>query len=242
MASPYLMKKLLLFLPLLLNLGCQMPHNSNQTDTDLNKRFRDHTTKLFETHGLHNVGYWVPVENPDNKLIYLLSFPSREAAQESWKAFMADPVWKAAAQASEANGKLVAKVESVFLRATDFSPKVKATTKEPARIFELRTYKTPPGKLPNLLSRFRDHTMKVFAQHGMTNFGYFVPIDDEKGAQNTLIYILAHKNVAAQEASFAAFRADPKWVTAKKASEADGSLTTSVESVLMAPTDYSTTR
>jgi hypothetical protein len=209
---------------------------------DLQRRFREHTTKFFEKHGMVNVGYWVPVENPDNKLIYLLEYPNRTAAQNSWKVFGADPDWKAAAKASEANGRLVAKVESVYLKPTDFSPKISIAAKEPARLFELRTYKTPAGKLPNLLSRFRDHTVSLFAKHGMTNVGYFVPLDEKKGSQDTLIYLLAHKDADAQKGSFASFRADSDWVAAKKASEVDGSLTTSVESVLLKPTDYSATK
>src|ERR1043166_460089 len=58
---------------------------------DLQSRFRDHTMKLFEKHGITNVGYWVPIDNRENKLIYLLSYPSRDAREKSWKAFVADP-------------------------------------------------------------------------------------------------------------------------------------------------------
>ena len=72
-------------------------------------RFRDHTCKLFEKHGMTNVGYWVPVENPDNKLIYIVSHPSREAAERAWPAFGADPDWKKAQKESEIGGKLLAK-------------------------------------------------------------------------------------------------------------------------------------
>jgi hypothetical protein len=86
---------------------------------DLNKRFRDHTCKLFEKHGIANIGYWVPLDNPDNKLIYLLAYPSREAREKSWKEFMADPDWQSAYKASEANGKLVNKVEQRFMTPTE---------------------------------------------------------------------------------------------------------------------------
>src|SRR5262249_40893157 len=74
----------------------------------LNDRFREHTVRLFEKHGITNVGYWVPVDNPDNKLIYLLSYPSREAREKSWQEFLADPDWQKAQKDSEVNGKLVA--------------------------------------------------------------------------------------------------------------------------------------
>ena len=106
-------------------------------------------------------------------------------------------------------------------------------------VFELRTYKASPGKLDNLNARFRDHTLALFKKHGMSNVGYWTPLAKEKGAGETLIYILAHKSKEAAAASFKAFGADPEWLAAKKASEANGSLTVKVESVFMAPTDYS---
>ena len=90
---------------------------------DLHNRFRDHTTRLFEKHGMVNVGYWIPQDQPlgSNTLIYILSYPNREAATKSWAAFRNDPVWQKARDASEANGKIVAKVDSVFMEPTGFS-------------------------------------------------------------------------------------------------------------------------
>src|SRR6476661_752186 len=95
---------------------------------DLNARFRNHTVKLFEKHGMTNIGYWVPIENSDNELIYVLAFPNREARDASFKAFGADPDWQKAAKESEANGKLVTKVDQLFMNATDFSPQAKPST------------------------------------------------------------------------------------------------------------------
>ena len=103
------------------------------------------------------------------------------------------------------------------------------------RVFEMRTYYTHEGKLPNLLARFRDHTVKLFEKHGMTNIGYWVP----KDKPNTLVYILAHKDQAAAKASFDAFRQDPDWIKARDASEAAGKIVVKVESVFMDPTDFS---
>src|ERR1041385_5130867 len=74
---------------------------------DLQARFRDHTVKLFEKHGIKNIGYWVPIDNKENKLIYMVSFPSREAREASFKEFGADPEWQKVYKESEANGKLV---------------------------------------------------------------------------------------------------------------------------------------
>jgi hypothetical protein len=208
---------------------------------ELHARFRDHTIKLFENHGIHNVGYWVPVENPDQKLIYILAYPSREAREKSWKEFVADPEWQKAAKQSEMNGRLVAKAESLYLRPTAYSPTGKpADTAEP-RLFELRTYTAAADKLTDLNNRFRDHTLQLFAKHGIANVAYWTPADKDKGAENTLIYILAHKDKAAAEQSWKAFRADPDWTAAKSASEVNGPLTVTngVKSVYMKATDYS---
>ena len=89
----------------------------------LNARFRDHTTKLFEKHGMANIGYWTPADDPRSKdtLIYVLAHESRETADKSWQAFRDDPEWHKARDASEADGKIVSKVESVFLNPTEYS-------------------------------------------------------------------------------------------------------------------------
>lgn len=87
---------------------------------DLLARFRNHTTKLFEKHGMTNVGYWVPSEQP-NTLVYVLAYPNRDAATKAWDAFRKDDVWLAARKASEANGPIVEKVVSVFMSPADFS-------------------------------------------------------------------------------------------------------------------------
>jgi hypothetical protein len=90
----------------------------------LNARFRDHTNKLFVKHGMELVGYWTPTdgEKAKNTLIYILAHASREAAAKSWKEFQDDPEWKAARAESEKDGKLTTKVESVFMKPTDYSP------------------------------------------------------------------------------------------------------------------------
>ena len=90
---------------------------------DLHSRFRDHTTRLFEKHGMTNIGYWVPQdpERSQNTIIYILAYPSREFATEAWDAFRADPEWVAAKAASEEDGLLVERVESVFMDPVDYS-------------------------------------------------------------------------------------------------------------------------
>jgi hypothetical protein len=213
---------------------------------DLLARFRNHTVQIFEKHGMTNIGYWTPIDNKDNKLVYILAYPGREAAKKSWAAFGADPAWSAVRKETEAKGLIVKKVESLYLGATDYSPEPKpAATGD--RVFELRTYIATPKNLDNLKARFRDHTVKLFEKHGMTNLGYWVPLKGEKGADDLLVYFLAHKSVDAAKQSFAAFRDDPAWKAALKASEenAGGPLTMpkiGVKSVMMKATDYSPIR
>ncbi len=215
----------------------------------LHKRFREHTLALFKKHGMTSLGYWERLDKagqPENKLTFLLSYPNRAAREASWKAFMADPDWQAAFKASEANGPLVTKAENPYLTATDYSPAIAASASGEPRAFELRIYKCEPGRLPNLNARFRDHTVALFSKHGMSHLGYWTPMDKGQGADDTLIYILAHKSREAAAASFKAFRDDPAWNAARKASEekAGGSLTAKdgVQSIFMKATDYSPTK
>jgi hypothetical protein len=91
---------------------------------DLHKRFRDHTCRLLKKHGAELVGFWTPLDDKDGKgarLIYLVAFPSREAAQKTWEEFRKDEEWQRVFTESHKNGVLVKKVESVFLEPTDYS-------------------------------------------------------------------------------------------------------------------------
>ena len=94
---------------------------------DLLRRFREHTMEIFERHGIHNFAYWTPTDDPlkGKTLFYILKHPSREAATVNWKAFRDDPEWQDVQRKSEANGKLVEKVDSTFLTLTDFSPPIR---------------------------------------------------------------------------------------------------------------------
>jgi len=105
------------------------------------------------------------------------------------------------------------------------------------RCYELRTYTVVPGRLPHLHARFRNHSIQLLEKHGMKLLGFWTPVDKD----NVLVYIVEHESREGAQKSWAAFRADPQWIAAKKASEeeAGGSLTEKVESVFMVPTDYS---
>jgi hypothetical protein len=114
----------------------------------------------------------------------------------------------------------------------------KGDNKVDTRFFELRTYHVAPGKMEALQARFRDHTNKLFAKHGMTIIGFWTP-DKPDDADKKLIYILAYPSKEAREKSWKDFRADPDWQEAKKASEKDGPLVEKVEEVYLNPTDFS---
>lgn len=101
-----------------------------------------------------------------------------------------------------------------------------------SRCFELRTYTVREGSSIDLLhSRFRDHTTALFKKHGMTIVGYWQPVTK----RDTLIYLLAYKDGAARDASWAAFQADPEWVKTRTGMQ----VSVQVENVFMSAADYS---
>ncbi len=205
---------------------------------DLLNRFGNHTTKLFEKHGMTNIGYWTPTGQDNNILYYILSYPSKDAREASWKAFAADPEWKTVRETSEKNGKIVAKVETVNMNLTDFSPKVKVKQQSPERVFELRTYTATANNIDNIMARFRGFTVKAFKKHGMENIAYWQTIEKDT-TQSKLVYILAHKSEDAAKASFDAFRKDEKWIKVRDESEKNGKIVAKIVSVFMKPTEFS---
>ena len=106
---------------------------------------------------------------------------------------------------------------------------------EDTLLYELRTYTANEGKLDDLHNRFRNHTMALFEKHGMQNIAYWTPAE----TPNTLIYIIAHANKEASQASWQAFIADPEWQKVYAASIADGHLVGNIEIVFMTKTNYS---
>jgi hypothetical protein len=105
-------------------------------------------------------------------------------------------------------------------------------------VFELRVYHAAEGKLPELLARFRDHTDKLFARHGLKSVAYWTPVDEPQ-KNNTLIYILQHPSREAAAANWKAFQDDPDWKSVKAKSEENGPLTVKIDSTYMAYTDFS---
>lgn len=88
---------------------------------DLHARFRNHTIKLFEKHGIRNIAYWSPVDDPST-LIYLIAHKDGDAAKASWTAFGQDPEWQKVAKASRADGPILTKIDSVYMTKTPYSP------------------------------------------------------------------------------------------------------------------------
>jgi len=106
------------------------------------------------------------------------------------------------------------------------------------RVFELRKYTAPEGKLADLEKRFRDHTIRIFNKHHMTSIGYWVP-QDAPDSQNTLIYVLAHPSRDEAKKNWADFTADPEWQKVSAESQVNGRIVTKVESTFMDPLDFS---
>jgi hypothetical protein len=202
------------------------------------ERFTNHTTRLFEKHGMENVGYWVPINNEKNTLYYILAFPDRASRDASFKSFIEDPVWKEVAAKSEEKGKIIQSITSIFMKGADLLPAINAGTASPDRTFELRTYTCAPGRVPNLTSRFKNHTLELFKKHGMENIAYFLT-EEKEGEQSKLVYLLAHKSETDAATSWAGFRADAHWIKVKEESEKDGTIVEKVESIMMKPASFS---
>jgi hypothetical protein len=128
-------------------------------------------------------------------------------------------------------------VTSALLNSNLLSPAAAGTqdAEHAPLLYELRTYYTPEGKLEDLNARFRNHTMGLFEKHGMKNIIYWTPADKP----NTLIYVIAHKDKAAADASWEAFKNDPEWKKVAEETQRNGKLVEKVESVYLIPTDYS---
>jgi hypothetical protein len=175
---------------------------------ELHARFRNHTMKLFEKHGMENVIYWTLAEDfreesTDNTLIYILAHKSREAADASWAAFRADPEWQAVVAKSEENGRLTASAPtSVFMSPTDFHPgewPANGTSDKPARLFELRRY---GGGADSHVARFRDWEAELFRTSGIETLGFWTTADN-----SAFVYLLGHPDRETATANWQTFMA-----------------------------------
>lgn len=204
---------------------------------DLLNRFRNHTLRLFEKHGMENIGYWVPSEGNEQVLYYVLGYPDKAAREASWKSFVNDPEWQEVARRSELNGKIIEKITSRFMTLnTSLTPAINRGTTEATRLFEMRTYDCYPGKYPDLIQRFKDHALALFEKHGMTNVMYF---DTDDGS---LLYFRTHKNAETAKRSLEGFRSDPEWIKVRDDSEKDGKIVKNMDGLFLKPVDFSALR
>lgn len=129
---------------------------------------------------------------------------------------------------------------SVVLLASAASPDG-AAAQQAARVYEMRTYTAPEGRLDDVIDRFRRDSMRLLAKYGMESVGYWVP-QDSALAKNTLVYILAHPTREAARENWRAFFADSEWLEVRARTEANGPIVARVESVFLDPTDFSPLR
>lgn len=205
---------------------------------DLIARFQNHTTRIFEKHGMENIGYWLSTKEP-NDLIYILAFPNKTARDAAWQDFLADDEWKAVYAKSITNGNLVKSIDSEFLTLnSELTDEIKTNSGLESPVFELRTYYCFPDKFPNIVARFRDYTRALFEKHGMVNVAYFQTVKTDR-SQPELTYIIAHKNADAAKASWSAFGNDPEWKRVAEESQVDGKIVEKVVSVYMTALPFS---
>jgi hypothetical protein len=178
---------------------------------DLHARFRDHTMKLFEKHGMENIIYWNVSEGArgedeikDNLLVYIIAHKDEAAREASWKGFMNDPEWKEAAAKSEENGKILAMApRAILMRETDFSAADEPPNKDSdaaPRLFELRQYNDGPDQVPSTVDRFGSGEKEIFTKHGMQTVKFWTATDN-----SAFIYLLAHKDRDASRKSWEGF-------------------------------------
>ena len=137
--------------------------------------------------------------------------------------------------------KLVALTFCLFMataRAQAPEPAPSPSLKSTGRLLELRTYYAMPGKLEDIHKRFRDHTMRIFAKHGMTVVGFWGPVYKKDGSDGKLTYLMSFKNREERDAKWREFATDPEWQKVAKESEANGKLLEKIDSVFLYDTDY----
>jgi hypothetical protein len=203
---------------------------------DLVKRFQNHTMAIFERLGMENIIYWLPVDESDNTLTYILGYPDAKARDRMWQAFNNDPEWQKVYQESIENGRLVREVQEVFMI------KAPGLNDHPipsqSGIFQLRTYYCFDGKINDLQARFRNHTQNLFEKQGLKNYMYFLTVEKD-GSQPKLVYFLGDSNQQAYETAFDNFRKDPEWIKARDASEKNGKIVEKVDAKFLKTLPFS---
>ena len=179
----------------------------------LHTRFRDHTMRLFEKHGMENIVYWSVAEAArgeaeiaGNQLVYIIAHKNEAVREASWNAFVNDPQWQRVAAESERDGKILAEPpRSILMKATDFSEVIKPNKDSDAapRLFELRQYNDGPDRVPGTVDRFASGEKNLFTKHGMETVSFWRATDD-----SAFIYLLAHKDRETARESWQGFFPD----------------------------------
>ncbi|MDN3202938.1 NIPSNAP family protein [Algoriphagus sediminis] len=203
---------------------------------DLIARFENHTFSIFERIGMENIAYFLPVDNQENTLIYILGYPDKASRDRLWEQFLNDAEWTEAYQKSTENGALVKRIEETFMV---LAPGLNQLPKPlPSGVIQMRTYHCFDDKLFDLQRRFKDHTQELFERQGLRNYLYWVT-DEEDGSQSKLVYLLGHRNQMAFDEAFQNFLKDPDWIKARDESEANGKIVEKVDAVMLKTLPFS---
>jgi len=203
---------------------------------DLIKRFQDHTVALFEKSGMENITYFLPVENNDNSMTYILGYPDEAARDRMWNQFLNDPEWKKAYAESIVDGALVSRIDQTFMTLADGLNEMPMPSE--SGVFQLRIYTCFDGKIEDLIKRFKDHTQTLFERQGLKNYPYWLTTEKD-GGQPKLVYLLGHQDQGTFESAFQAFLKDPDWIKARDASEANGKIVEKVDATFFKTLPFS---
>lgn len=158
---------------------------------ELHTRFREHTIRLLEKHGATSLGFWVPSDNSDNKLVFLLSYPTQSARNRTWSTLVADPEWLRVKQSSEhREGKLVERIESRFLAATEYSPALRPVRETDQREFELRTITADAARAEAAHTKLRTETLPELERNGAVIRGVWT-VRSASESETTILYLVA---------------------------------------------------
>ncbi len=189
--------------------------------------------RLFKKHGLGVVGFWTEDVGTGGQITYMWKYEDMAERQKKLAAFATDTEWKQQVEEETAKeGVIVARIHNTMLQATPYSPEPQLKGK----VQEWRIYDAVPSKLPDLHNRFSNHTLGLFAKHGMENIGYWTEVF---GTSNRLVYMLGYPSLGDREKSWAAFMKDPDWQKARAESEKNGTLVAKVANRMLRPTSYS---
>ena len=210
-------------------------------------RFSSFTVPKWQEYGIRLVGFWTPeIGGHNQQLIYAWAWESHAERVEKFGAWRADPERARVWAETQRDGPLVRRVHNLLMDPTDFSqidlgvPYGPDAATRPPYVFELREYEAMPGRLPDVVQRFRGFTCDSFAAHGFRQVGYWTPsIGDH---DHLLVYILAWESVEERNRLFGEFRLDPERRRVFAASEENGPIVERVNNVLMNPTAFSPMR